>query len=245
MDIKGHAAIVTGGGSGLGAATAAELAQRRRQGRAARRQHAMRRTRIAKTIGGIAIKCDVSDSASAEAAIRQGERADMAPARILVNCAGIGPAEAHRRPRRADAARRLRAGHQGQPDRHVQHDAPVRRGRLPRLEPMEDGERGVIDQHRLGRRLRRADRAGRLCVVEGRHRRPDAAGRARARAVRHPRLRHRARHFLHADAAWACPRRSAEEPRRLGAVPAACWASRSNTPRSRATSSRTAISTAR
>ena len=27
MDIKGHAAIVTGGGSGLGAATAAELAK--------------------------------------------------------------------------------------------------------------------------------------------------------------------------------------------------------------------------
>ena len=39
MDIKGHAAIVTGGGSGLGAATAAMLADGRRQGRAARRQH--------------------------------------------------------------------------------------------------------------------------------------------------------------------------------------------------------------
>ena len=70
MDIKGHAAIVTGGGSGLGAATASELAKHGAKvalldvNMDAANAHAQ-------TIGGIAIKCDVSDSASAEAAIKE------------------------------------------------------------------------------------------------------------------------------------------------------------------------------
>ena len=90
MDIKGHAAIVTGGGSGLGAATAAELAQ-------AGAKVALLDVNMdaanahAKTIGGIAIKCDVSDGASAEAAIKEAN-ARNGTARILINCAGIGKA---------------------------------------------------------------------------------------------------------------------------------------------------------
>src|SRR4029079_14558924 len=70
MDIKGHAAIVTGGGSGLGAATAAELAK-------AGAKVALLDVNMdaanahAKAIGAIAIKCDVADSASAEAAINE------------------------------------------------------------------------------------------------------------------------------------------------------------------------------
>ena len=70
MDIKGHAAIVTGGGSGLGAATAAMLA-------AAGAKVALLDVNLdaanahAKTIGGIAVKCDVSDAASAEAAVKE------------------------------------------------------------------------------------------------------------------------------------------------------------------------------
>jgi len=88
MDIKGHAAIVTGGGSGLGAATATELAK-------AGAKVALLDVNMdaanahAKTIGGIAVECDVSDSASAEAAIRQAN-ARNGVARILINCAGIG-----------------------------------------------------------------------------------------------------------------------------------------------------------
>ena len=91
MDIKGHAAIVTGGGSGLGAATASELAKHGAKvalldvNMDAANAHAQ-------TIGGIAIKCDVSDSASAEAAIKEAN-AKNGVARILINCAGVGIAK--------------------------------------------------------------------------------------------------------------------------------------------------------
>src|SRR3977135_958602 len=90
MDIKGHAAIVTGGGSGLGAATAKMLAD-------AGAKVALLDVNMdaanahAKAIGGLARKCDVADSASAEAAIKEAN-AKNGVARILVNCAGIGKA---------------------------------------------------------------------------------------------------------------------------------------------------------
>ena len=90
MQVKGHAAIVTGGGSGLGAATARALA-------AAGAKVAVLdvnmdgANRVAKDIGGIAIKCDVGDAASAEAAVAEA-RAKHGVARILVNCAGIATA---------------------------------------------------------------------------------------------------------------------------------------------------------
>jgi NAD(P)-dependent dehydrogenase (short-subunit alcohol dehydrogenase family) len=45
----------------------------------------------AAAIGGVAIRCDVSDASSAEAAMAAA-RAAHGPARILVNCAGIGTA---------------------------------------------------------------------------------------------------------------------------------------------------------
>jgi NAD(P)-dependent dehydrogenase (short-subunit alcohol dehydrogenase family) len=88
MDIKGHAAIVTGGGSGLGAATAAMLA-------AAGAKVALLDVNMdaanahAAKIGGIAVKCDVSDAASAEAAVKEAN-AQLGTARILLNCAGVG-----------------------------------------------------------------------------------------------------------------------------------------------------------
>jgi NAD(P)-dependent dehydrogenase (short-subunit alcohol dehydrogenase family) len=91
MEVKGQVAIVTGGASGLGAACARTLA-------AAGARVAIldvndkAAAEVAIDINGIAIHCDVSDSASAEDAIRQAA-ADHGPARILVNCAGIGPAK--------------------------------------------------------------------------------------------------------------------------------------------------------
>jgi NAD(P)-dependent dehydrogenase (short-subunit alcohol dehydrogenase family) len=91
MDIKGQAAIVTGGASGLGAATARTLA-------AAGAKvtiidvNAKATAEVAIDVNGIAITCDVADSGAAEAAIRQAA-ADHGPARILVNCAGVGPAK--------------------------------------------------------------------------------------------------------------------------------------------------------
>jgi NAD(P)-dependent dehydrogenase (short-subunit alcohol dehydrogenase family) len=91
MDIKGHAAIVTGGGSGLGAATAAELAKAGAKV-ALLDVNMDAATAHAEKIGGIAVKCDVSDSASAEAAIKEAN-AKNGVARILINCAGIGVAK--------------------------------------------------------------------------------------------------------------------------------------------------------
>lgn len=88
MDVKGHAALVTGGGSGLGAATASALA-------AAGAKVALLDVNLdaakahAAKIGGIAIKCDVSDSDSATAAVKEA-REKHGVARVLINCAGIG-----------------------------------------------------------------------------------------------------------------------------------------------------------
>lgn len=88
MDVKGHAALVTGGGSGLGAATASALA-------AAGAKVALLDVNLeaakahAAKIHGIAIKCDVSNSDSAVAAVKEA-REKHGIARVLINCAGIG-----------------------------------------------------------------------------------------------------------------------------------------------------------
>jgi NAD(P)-dependent dehydrogenase (short-subunit alcohol dehydrogenase family) len=91
MEIKGQAAIVTGGASGLGAATARSLAAAGAKV-AIVDVNAKAAAEVAIDINGIAITCDVGDSASATAAIKKAA-ADHGPARILVNCAGIGPAK--------------------------------------------------------------------------------------------------------------------------------------------------------
>ena len=91
MDIRGHAAIVTGGGSGLGAATARMLAEAGAKV-AILDVNTKAAAEVAIDINGIAIACDVADSASTEAAIAKAA-ADHGPARILVNCAGIGTAK--------------------------------------------------------------------------------------------------------------------------------------------------------
>src|SRR3954451_8864069 len=91
MDIKGHAAVVTGGASGLGAATAEELA------RAGAKVACLDVNQdaaeaVAARIGGLAIRCDVADADSAAAALAAA-REQHGAARILVNCAGVGPAK--------------------------------------------------------------------------------------------------------------------------------------------------------
>jgi NAD(P)-dependent dehydrogenase (short-subunit alcohol dehydrogenase family) len=90
MDIRGRAAIVTGAGSGLGEATARALA-------GAGAKVAVfdvdedGAAKVAAAIGGIAVRCDVSDAASAEAAVAKAREAHGA-ARVAVSCAGIAPA---------------------------------------------------------------------------------------------------------------------------------------------------------
>ena len=91
MDVKGQAAIVTGGASGLGAACARTLA-------AAGAKVAIvdvndkAAAEIAAELKGVAVTCDVADAASGEAAVKKAAAAH-GPARILVNCAGVGPAK--------------------------------------------------------------------------------------------------------------------------------------------------------
>ena len=90
MDIKGQAAIVTGGGSGLGEGTARALAAAGAKVAVLDINHEAA-SRVASEIGGMAIACDVASAASAEAAIAQA-RAAHGAACVLVNCAGIAPA---------------------------------------------------------------------------------------------------------------------------------------------------------
>ena len=91
MNLSGLAAIVTGGASGLGAETARTLAKAGAKV-AVIDLSAEKAQAVASEIGGIAITCDVSDAASAEAAVAAACEKHGA-ARVLVNCAGIGPAK--------------------------------------------------------------------------------------------------------------------------------------------------------
>jgi NAD(P)-dependent dehydrogenase (short-subunit alcohol dehydrogenase family) len=141
MDIKGQAAIVTGGGSGLGAATALRLAEAGAKV-AVLDMNMEAALSVVSKISGLAIACDVSDADSAAAALARA-RETHGIARILVNCAGIGTA------RRilgrdgpmplADFERVIRVNLIGSFNmmRLVSAD-------MAQLEPLADGERGVI-----------------------------------------------------------------------------------------------------
>ncbi|MFC5285478.1 SDR family NAD(P)-dependent oxidoreductase [Actinokineospora guangxiensis] len=86
MQIDGIAAIVTGGASGLGAATAAALA-----GRGATVYALDLPSATGPEVDGVTyIGADVTDPASVEAAVAQAA-SGPAPLRVAVNCAGIGP----------------------------------------------------------------------------------------------------------------------------------------------------------
>jgi NAD(P)-dependent dehydrogenase (short-subunit alcohol dehydrogenase family) len=84
---KGVAAIVTGGGSGLGAASAAKLASEGARVSIFDMNEETGRAQAAK-IGGQFYKVNVTDTASVAEAIADAERAHGV-ARVLVNCAGI------------------------------------------------------------------------------------------------------------------------------------------------------------
>jgi NAD(P)-dependent dehydrogenase (short-subunit alcohol dehydrogenase family) len=91
MQLKNQAAIVTGGASGLGAATARRLAKEGAKVAVCDLNTKLAET-VAAEIGGVAVTCDVADAASAEAAIAAAANAH-GPARVLINCAGIGVAK--------------------------------------------------------------------------------------------------------------------------------------------------------
>lgn len=87
MKLTGISAIVTGGGSGLGAATSRMLAEAGAKVALLDRNASAAET-VAREISGLGCACDVSDEASVKAALAQAA-AKHGPARILVNCAGI------------------------------------------------------------------------------------------------------------------------------------------------------------
>lgn len=143
MKMHGHGAFVTGGGSGLGEAVARELA---RQGAKVTvfDRNADGAQRVARDIGGLACAGDVADSASVTAALDAAVAAHGAPPRIVMNIAGIG------------TAKRI-VGRDGTPAPLEDFERVVRinligtynvsrlaAARIVALEPLDDGERGVI-----------------------------------------------------------------------------------------------------
>ena len=91
MNVQGLAAIVTGGGSGLGAETARALSA------AGAKVTVLDLSSdsvaaVAQEIGGLGLTCDVASAEAAEAAVAQAREAH-GPCRVLVNCAGIAPAK--------------------------------------------------------------------------------------------------------------------------------------------------------
>lgn len=141
MKLRDTAAIVTGGASGLGAATARHLAGAGARVAILDRDVEASRA-VAEGLGGLAVECDVCDAASGERAFAEASSA-QGPARVLVNCAGIAP------PRRI-------VGRDG-PLPLEEFDAVVRvnltgtfnmirlaAAGMSGLEPDAEGERGVI-----------------------------------------------------------------------------------------------------
>lgn len=89
MDIDGQVALVSGGGGGLGEATARHLADLGADV-AILDINGERAARVAADIGGYAQQCDVTDSQSVACGVTSAmARFGQAP-RIVVSCAGIG-----------------------------------------------------------------------------------------------------------------------------------------------------------
>ena len=91
MNVKGHSAVVTGGGSGMGAETARRLSAAGAKVAVLDRDEDAAGT-VAGEIGGLGLACDVSDAAGVEDAIARAQETH-GPARICVNCAGIATAQ--------------------------------------------------------------------------------------------------------------------------------------------------------
>lgn len=142
MNIQGQAALVTGGGSGLGEATARELARLGAKV-AILDVNLANAEKVAAEIGGVACQCDVTNPESVQAAI-DAATAAHGPARILMQIAGIG------------TAKRIiaRDGSPAPLEDFVRvvnvnligtyNVARLFAAACAKLEPMEDGERGAM-----------------------------------------------------------------------------------------------------
>jgi NAD(P)-dependent dehydrogenase (short-subunit alcohol dehydrogenase family) len=89
MDIAGASAIVTGGASGLGEATALELARRGAKVVVVDLPHQEDKAKdVLAATGGVFAPTDVTDEDQVIAAVEAAK--ELGPLRVLVNCAGIG-----------------------------------------------------------------------------------------------------------------------------------------------------------
>ena len=142
MNIQGQAALVTGGGSGLGEATARELARLGAKV-AVLDVNLANAERVAAEIQGVACACDITDGASLQAAIEQAAAAH-GPARILAHIAGIGAAkrvigkDGNAAPLE-DFARIINVNLIG-----TYNAARLFAAACAKLDPLEDSERGVM-----------------------------------------------------------------------------------------------------
>jgi NAD(P)-dependent dehydrogenase (short-subunit alcohol dehydrogenase family) len=141
MKLDGQVAIVTGGGSGLGEATARALAARGVKV-GVLDIGADRARQVAADIGGHAETCDVSSAESAESAIATVAKTLGEP-RILVNCAGIAigvKTVGKDGPHPLDAYRRVIEVNLIGSFNMIRLVAD----RIGKLDALEGGERGVI-----------------------------------------------------------------------------------------------------
>jgi NAD(P)-dependent dehydrogenase (short-subunit alcohol dehydrogenase family) len=141
MQIHGSVALVTGGASGLGAATVRRLAEAGAKVLVVDRDEARGR-QLAHDVGGAFAKADVTDAAQVEAAVAAA--AQLGTLRIAVSCAGVG-----------FASRTLdRAGKPHDLDAFKQvigvnligtfNVLRLAAAQIAQAEPLEHGERGVI-----------------------------------------------------------------------------------------------------
>src|ERR1700710_1140780 len=91
MQLKDVAVLITGGGSGLGAATARAMAAKGAKV-AVLDQSKENAEKIAAEVKGVAVVADVSNEEQVKAAIAKAESAHGI-ARVLTNCAGINLAQ--------------------------------------------------------------------------------------------------------------------------------------------------------
>ena len=88
MQLKDVAVLITGGGSGLGAATARAMAEKGAK-IGVIDQNKENAEKVAAEVKGVAMHADVTDEEAIKAAIAKAEAAHGV-ARVLMNCAGIG-----------------------------------------------------------------------------------------------------------------------------------------------------------
>ena len=201
-------AIVTGGASGLGAATARAPGQARRQGGAVRPECRSRRS-AGQGDRRRVLQGRCHQRRAGRRRLCQGPRRHR-PGTHPHQLRRHRQCHQDRQPRQEDRRdqglpdAQLRPHHPDQPGRHL----PLRRQERGRhADPAAAGAwRARRDGHdRVGGGAGWPDRPGFVFGLQGRHRRHDAADRARPDERRHPHQHHPARHLRDAACSPACP----------------------------------------